>query len=115
MAKQDDLSRYLFCQGLTDENGNLFLTDREPFLFVERSDNRHHVVTEGDTLFSLAHRYFSPLERPAKFYWVIADFQPDPIIDASLKLEIGKSLVVPSLRCLVEEIFNESRRDAFAG
>ena len=111
----DDLSRYLFCSGLTDENGNLYLSDREPFGYVARDDNQFHTVTEGDTLFSLAELYYPSIDRPAKLFFVIADFQPTPIVDASLKLPIGTTLVVPSMRCVVEEIFNEARRTAFTG
>ncbi len=113
MASPSDVSRYLFCHGLTDENGKFYLSDREPFRFVVRSDNRHHTVVEGDTLFSLAHEYFAPVKRPAGLYWVIADFQPDPIIDPTLRLVPGTTIVIPSVRCFIEEIFNEARRAEF--
>lgn len=107
-------SRYLFCQGLTDSAGRTYLSDRVPFKFKKTADNRTHNVVEGDTLFHLAHTYFSPLDRPSQYFWVIADFQPDdPIIDATLKLQPGTVLVIPSIRMLVEEILNESRRDEF--
>ena len=115
MAELHDLSRYLFCMGIVDADGKLYLSDREPFRFIERSDNRFHTVQEGDTLFSLAFQYFAPLPRPDQFFWVIADFQQDPIVDATLKLPKGITLVVPSVRCVVEEIFNESRRPLFEG
>ncbi len=108
-------SRYLFCQGLTDSSGNLFLSDRVPFSFKKATDNRSHEVVEGDTLFHLAHTYFTPLDRPSQYFWVIADFQPEPIIDATLKLQPGTTLLIPSIRMLVEEIMNESRRSEFTG
>jgi hypothetical protein len=108
-------SRYLFCQGLLDSEGRTYLSDRVPFPYKQASDNRSHVVVEGDTLFQLAHELFDPLERPSQYFWVIADFQPEPIIDATLKLQIGSTLIVPSVRMLVEEILNESRRDQFTG
>ncbi len=107
-------SRFLFCQGLTDANGNVFLSERVPFRYVKAPDNRTHTVVEGDTLFHLAHTYFAPLVRPSQYFWVIADFQPEPILDASLKLDNGRILIVPSVRMLVEEILNESRRDEFS-
>ena len=110
-----DYSRYLFCQGITDSDGNLFLTDRVPFRFVERDDNRTHTVAEGDTLFVLADRYFSGLPRPSQFFWILMDFQPEPIFDPTLRLALGTQLVIPSVRCVVEEIFNESRRADFLG
>lgn len=110
-----DYSRYLFCQGITDSSGRLFLTDRVPFRFVERDDSRLHTVVEGDDLFGLSDYYFKGLPRPSQFFWVLADFQPDPIVDATLRLEIGRQLVIPSVRMIVEEICNESRRAEFLG
>ncbi len=41
---------------------------------------------------------------------LIADFQPDPIHDPTLSLEVGRVLVVPSLRTVTEEVFSEKRR-----
>ena len=103
-------SRYVFCSAILDDAERLHLTDREPFRFRALSDNRQHIVKEGDTLFSLAGRYFAPLPRPAGLWWVIADFQPEPVHDPTLSLELGRLLVVPSIRTVVEEIFSEKRR-----
>lgn len=103
-------SRYTFSSGILDESERLFLTDREPYRFRPLPDNRQHVVKEGDTLFSLAGRYFAPLPRPAGLWWIIADFQPDPIHDPTIALEVGRVLVVPSVRTVVEEVFSEKRR-----
>jgi hypothetical protein len=103
-------SRYTFSSAVLDEDERLVLTDREPFRFRALPDNRQHVVKEGDTLFSLAGRYFAPLPRPAGFWWVIAEFQPDPIHDPTLSLEIGRVVLVPSVRTVVEEVFSEKRR-----
>lgn len=115
MATPHDFSRHLFCHAVKDADDKLYLSDREPFRFVDRTDNRFHIVQEGDTLFSLAHRYFQGRDRPDQFFWVLADFQPEPIIDATLALTKGSTIVIPSVRCLVEEILNESRRPEFEG
>lgn len=82
----------------------------EPFRFREFSDSKEHVVRQGDTLFTLAGRYFAPQPRACGLWWVIADFQPDPIHDPTLDLEVGRVLIVPSLRTLTEEVFSERRR-----
>ncbi len=103
-------SRYTFCAGVLDEAGRLFLTEREPYRYRALPDNRQHVVKEGETLFTLAGRYYSALPRPAGLWWVIADFQPDPIHDPTLQLEPGRALIVPSLRTVLEEVFSEKRR-----
>jgi hypothetical protein len=103
-------SRYSFCSGVRDAAGVLFLTEREPYRFHEHSDTRIHTVTQGDTLFSLAGRYFAPSPRACGFWWVIADFQPDPIIDPTLELTSGQRLFIPSLRVLTDVILGEARR-----
>lgn len=107
-------SRYMFSAAVLDGDERLLLTDREPFRFRALSDNRQHVVKEGDTLFSLAGRYFAPMPRPAGLWWVIADFQPDPLHDPTIALEIGRVLVIPSVRTVTEEVFNERRRQEAA-
>ncbi len=104
-------SRFTFCTALQDDDGILFLTEREPFGYQPFTDNRLHVVKEGESLFTLAGRYFAPLPRPAGLWWVLADFQPEPILDPTLALTPGTTLVVPSLRTVQEEIFNERRRE----
>jgi hypothetical protein len=103
-------SRYTFCAAVLDEQERLFLTEREPFLFQPLSDNRQHVVSEGESLFTLAGRYFAPLPRPSGLFWIIADFQPDPITDGTLALDVGRVLVIPSVRAVTEQIFSETRR-----
>jgi len=103
-------SRYAFCAAMLDNAARLFLTEREPFRFRERPDTRQHVVAQGDTLFGLAGRYFAPLPRPSGLWWVIADFQPEPIFDPTLALELRRVVFVPSIRVVTEEVFAEARR-----
>ncbi len=104
-------SRHTFCSGVLDKDGRLFLTEREPYRYRALPDSRQHVVKEGESLFSLAGRYYASLARPAGLWWVIADFQPDPIHDPTIALEPGRTLVIASLRTVLEEIFSESRRE----
>lgn len=103
-------SRHQFCTAQADDDGSLFLSEREPFRFRELSDNRVHSVAEGDTLWTLAARYFRGLPRPAGLWWVIADFQPEPIFDPTVALAPMTVLVIPSLRTVVEQVFSEERR-----
>lgn len=105
-----DRSRFMFSTASMDDVGALVLTDYEPFRFVARSDNRQHIVQGGDTLWTLAAKYFAPVPRPAGLWWVIADFQPAPILDPTLKLQEGTVLTIPSLRTLQEDVFSDKRR-----
>jgi hypothetical protein len=103
-------SRYAFCRGVRDDADRLFLTEREPYGYREHADTRRHVVAAGETLFGLAGRYFAPLPRACGFWWAIADFQPDPIIDPTLELPVGAALYIPSLRVLTDVLLSEQRR-----
>jgi hypothetical protein len=107
------LSRHWLCQTVVDDQGRLYLSDRSRYLYRELPDNQYHLVVEGDTLFLLAATYFEGVERPAGLFWVIADFQPTPIHDATLALENGRLLAIPSMRTLMEEILSPSRVDEF--
>lgn len=103
-------SRHGFCLGVLDEDGRRFLTEREPYRYRVFADNRVHCVVGGETLFDLAGRYFAPLPRACGFWWAIADFQPDPILDPTLALEEGTTVVIPSTRVLTDVILAEARR-----
>jgi hypothetical protein len=106
-------SRFQFTAALNDIDRPeiLFLTDRERFVFRELPDTRTHIAREGDTLFTLAHRFFRGLDRPSGFWWIIADFQPDPIHDPTISIGLGRTLFIPSLRTVTEEIFSEKRTE----
>ena len=104
------LSRHIFAQGVPNSAGQLWLMDRIPFRFREFSDNRRHTVIEGDTLYHLAARYFPNTVRPAGLWWVIADFQPQPVHDPTVQLLPGRVLVIPSERTLADSVFAEARR-----
>jgi hypothetical protein len=105
-------SRYIFCRGFNDAHGRIALGEREPYRFRELPDTRKHTVTTGDSLFSLAGRYYGEMPRSSGFWWVIADFQPDPIIDATLELQIGRVIYVPATRVVTDVILAEARRRA---
>jgi hypothetical protein len=107
-----ELSRHTFTRVYTDEVGATVLDRAEPFRFVRLSDNIQHVVGRGDTLFTLAGRYYGAIDpdRASGLWWVIADFQPDPIHDPTIKLAEGRVMVIPSVRTVIERVFDERRR-----
>lgn len=103
-------SRDRFCSAVADEDDCLYLTEREPYGYRELADNIAIKADAGDTLWTLAARYYAPIDRPSRFWWVIADFQPEPIHDPTLALAPGTALYIPSIRTLQEEILSEKRR-----
>lgn len=103
-------SRHTFTLGVQDSEERLFLTERIRFGFKQLSDNRTHLVSQGETLFSLARLYFQGLPRPDGLWWVIGDFQPQPVHDPTLQLTPGSVMVIPSRRTVEELVFAESRR-----
>jgi hypothetical protein len=104
-------SRHSFSEAYIDDAGALVLTEPEPYRFKSFDDNLIHVVQDGDSLFNLAARYYSGIPRPDGLWWVIADFQPDPIHDPTLKIEKGRVLYIPSTRTVLEVILSEQRRE----
>lgn len=104
-------SRYERTYGLEDDNGLLYLTEREPFRYDKTLPGiRRHRVATGDTLQVLAYRYFPGLTisgglGPEHLWWVIADFQPVPIQDPTVDLEVGRVLYIPSVSVVRRRIF----------
>lgn len=110
MTPPTRFSRHRFTQGVTDESGDSYLTDRMPYGYVDLPDNLEHVVREGDTLWGLAAVYYAGVERAAGLWWIIADFQPAPIVDPTIALVPGAIVVVPSLVTVQSRILVEARR-----
>lgn len=105
------LSRERFTNGILDEDGKLYLTEPSPFGYRERSDNVIYTVQRGDTLWTIAAAQYASFPRPSGLWWVIAEYQPEPIFDPTIALVPGQPLVLPSQRALLEECFSETRRD----
>ncbi|MBE7449161.1 MAG: hypothetical protein HS111_09765 [Kofleriaceae bacterium] len=97
---QAPISRWSDAAPYTDESGRVVLGEREPMVPRDRPDNRMHTVLPGDTLAALAGLYFAPLPRACGYWWAIAEYQPEPIVDPTEPLAVGRVLVVPSLDAL---------------
>lgn len=103
-------SRHTFCLAWFDSAGRVYLDDRSPYGYRAFADNSVHVVLEGETIWSIAGQHFAPHPRAAGLWWVVADFQPNPIHDPTIALVAGSLLVLPSLRTVLEEVLGEQRR-----
>ena len=111
-------SRYQHSEGVTDTEGRTFLTEPPPIPYVNSIENRVHIVTGGERLQDIANRYFKDFESkegivfPAAALWyIVAQFQPTPIIDPTLRLAAGLRLYIPSKAYVASRVFDKSRRN----
>jgi hypothetical protein len=105
-------SRHFLCTGVTRVNDGLtFLFDREPVYFQPRKDNRRIVARSGDTWYSLAAEYFPSTPEGEQLFWVICDYQPVPVLDATVDPEPGTVIYVPAEDFVSATYFADSRRD----
>jgi hypothetical protein len=110
MAHMFPESRYRFCTVLTDAAGRQYLDEREPFRYVDEPDNVIHVARAADTWWGLAHRYFPGFSRACGLWWLLCEFQPTPVIDPTLALVAGTTVVIPSARLVRLRVFSPERR-----
>ena len=107
-------SRYQHSTIYTDTAGARFLTEPPSLPYVDSVENRVHVVTGGERLQDIAHRYFKDIGDdtfPAAALWyIVAQFQPTPIIDPTLRLAEGLRLYIPSKGYVAQRVFDKSRR-----
>lgn len=103
-------SRYRHCVATRNADGALELDEREPVRFRNESDNRVHQVADGDTWWGLAHQYFPNFSRACGLWWVLCEFQPEPVVDPTLRLQAGAVVVIPSERFLREVVFGVEQR-----
>lgn len=98
-----DGSRYGLCEFFKKGAGPVY-TGPRPRLFYQDVDGViPHVCELGDTLWSLAVLYDLVVDgMPA--WWAIGDFQPEPILDATLSLAAGDVLYIPPLDLVHAEL-----------
>ncbi len=107
-----NLSRHFLCVGVTRiDDGLTFLLDREPIRFQTRKDTKRIIAREGDTWYSLASEHFQSIPNGEQLFWVICDFQPVPVIDATEDPIAGSIVYIPAEDFVIANYFVESRRD----
>jgi len=104
-------SRYAVTTLETLEDGTVELGEREPYHFRQRDDNLIHVAGHGDTWDALAEIYYSSIsDRACGLWWVIAEYQPTPIVDPTIPIAPGRSVVIPAPIVVVTEILRSDRK-----
>lgn len=89
-------SRYRLADLIATEDEGIEIDLRPRLEYDPGEDDIAHVVTVGDTLHSLAATYFAGMPNPETLWWIIADYQPEPIIDPTISLTPGDIIVIPS-------------------
>lgn len=110
-----ETSRYRYCTIL--DHGDLggtpgvkLFDEREPYRFQDESDNRFHNAVEGDTWWGLAWKYFPSFQNKAQLWFLLCEFQPEPVIDPTIVIVAGTQIVIPSERLVRTQVFNRERR-----
>lgn len=113
MATIARLSRFRLCFLISRSDGAQFLSDREPFGYQDRADNFAIRARLGDTWWTLAAQIYEAeevIDRPEILWWVVADYQPSPVVDPTLRIEPGRIVYAPSVEVLLTRVFSEDRR-----
>lgn len=109
----DKYSRYQFCTVLGGDGQTAHLDEREPFRFRDESDNRFYTTKEGDTWWGLAWRFFTGFPNRSLLWWLLCEYQPEPVVDPTIVIPAGTTVVIPSERLLRTKVFSpENRRFA---
>ena len=104
-------SRFRWSFEQQDEDGVLFVTDDEPLLYMDRTDNTFYEVREGDTWQSIAAEKLNlTAKENAQCYTIIMDYQVEPYLDATVMPPAGTKLVIPSRATVENYLRNPSRR-----
>jgi hypothetical protein len=91
-----------------NEDGEMHLTLPERVPYVEYEDTETHICT-GEYLHSVVvNHYKNTLLEPLEAVEVVANYQPDPIVDWSVPLEPGRILLLPPAAYFHEVAYGES-------
>lgn len=100
-------SRYYASEVYQAWNGAYLLTEYEPFRYADREDNIVHSAVEGDSWFTLAEKYYWMIStRACGLWWIICDFQPEPVVDPTLRIPAGKTIILPGPATVRDEILS---------
>jgi hypothetical protein len=108
-----EMGRYDFCWDKT-VLGSLEKLPRGRFTYRKFFDNVAHVCREGDTLWGISAQYYNEqFDRPELLYWIVADFQPIPIVDPTIAFSAGDVVQVPSVRVVKLYLEDPAREPEF--
>lgn len=85
-------------------DGRLLLNSRVPVSFREDDGNLAYTVRAGDTPWSLSFRFFRnvPTRFRSMLFFILLEFQPEPIIDPTRELAPGTTIIIPGETLVLE-------------
>lgn len=108
------MNRYSYCWNKTQNTQEIRKLPRGFFRYQKYLDTIEHSCLEGETLFALAGKYYHEyFTAPALLYWILADFQPEPIIDPTIVFSAGTVIHIPSAKTLNLYLFSPVREPEF--
>jgi len=101
-------SVYRHAVALQEDDGTIYFSLPERLPFEDRDDTIIHSASGTEYLWELAQRYYAQNRVNAFDMWeVIAQFQPEPIQDASLPVPKGQIVLIPSEDYIEDFLFGE--------
>lgn len=90
-------SRYNLADVIIEEDGGMHFGMRDRLLWQDLAGVLSHIVIEGETLWTIAAKYYgsTPGSPGSELWWVLADFQPEPMNDPTISLSPGQTLLIP--------------------
>ena len=86
-------------------SGQILFRNPERIPYEHRPDTVLHIAAEGETLQDLAIRYYGQFyDDPVDKWEVIAQFQPDGLVDGSVALVAGQEILIPSPEYIAEVV-----------
>ncbi|MEN6368466.1 MAG: hypothetical protein ABFD77_02070 [Thermotogota bacterium] len=106
----DQYSRYRFCTMLGGNGEIAYLDEREPFRYRDEPDNTFYTAKDGDTWWGLAWKFFSGFPNKALLYFLLCEFQPEPVVDPTIRIEAGRQIAIPSERIIRTKVYSKDNR-----
>jgi len=120
MAIEPDATLGVFLVGLArhgyaykeESTGQIFLSLPEALPFEDADGTIIHVSRGGERLHDLASKYYRHvLQEPLEAVPIIAQFQPERIIDVSVTIRNRQIVLIPPPEYMQETAFGESLTD----
>lgn len=103
---------YRHAQAFKKEDGTTYYSNPERIPYEERDDTIIHTCYGGEYLWDLANLYYQGVHPvPFDLAEIIAQFQPNPIVDWSVPMIRGREVLIPSVEYIEEVAYGDSLLD----